>query len=183
MLTLINPVERAEPFDRADWVFEAKFDGFRAAADTARGRLISRIGSRMQRFEAVLDLLPGHVVFDGELAVLDDTGRPLLNELRLGRRRPTYVAFDFPIADLPLARGKAMLAARGPRGRLRSATASSAKGGRRTGPWPTPTWRASPPSLSPRPTTRSLPGHKVRPSRSVAAAPSGCCERRGGTRR
>jgi len=34
MLTLINPVWRAEPFDHADWVFEAKFDGFRAAADT-----------------------------------------------------------------------------------------------------------------------------------------------------
>jgi hypothetical protein len=23
MLTLINPVERAEPFDHADWLFEA----------------------------------------------------------------------------------------------------------------------------------------------------------------
>jgi ATP-dependent DNA ligase len=33
MLTLINPIERAEPFDHADWMFEAKFDGFRAAAD------------------------------------------------------------------------------------------------------------------------------------------------------
>ena len=32
MLTLINPTQRAEPFDHADWVFEAKFDGFRAAA-------------------------------------------------------------------------------------------------------------------------------------------------------
>jgi ATP-dependent DNA ligase len=38
MLTLINPVERVEPFDHADWVFEAKFDGFRAAAGTVRGR-------------------------------------------------------------------------------------------------------------------------------------------------
>jgi hypothetical protein len=28
MLTLINPVERAEPFDNPDWLFEAKFDGF-----------------------------------------------------------------------------------------------------------------------------------------------------------
>jgi ATP-dependent DNA ligase len=32
MLTLSNPV--AEPFDHVDWMFEAKFDGFRAAADT-----------------------------------------------------------------------------------------------------------------------------------------------------
>jgi ATP-dependent DNA ligase len=44
---LINLVERAEPFDHADWVFEAKFDGFRAATDTDRGRLISRNGNRI----------------------------------------------------------------------------------------------------------------------------------------
>jgi ATP-dependent DNA ligase len=67
MLTLINPVERAEPFDDPEWLFEAKFDGFRAAADTVRGRLISRNGNRMQRFEGVLDLLPKGYVFDGEL--------------------------------------------------------------------------------------------------------------------
>jgi ATP-dependent DNA ligase len=61
MLPWINPVQRAEPFDHADWVFEANFDGFRAAADTVRGRLISRNGNRMKRFEGVLDLLPkGH---------------------------------------------------------------------------------------------------------------------------
>jgi ATP-dependent DNA ligase len=56
MMSLINPVRRPEPFDHPDWVFEVKFDGFRAAADTARGQLISRNGSRMQRFEEVLDL-------------------------------------------------------------------------------------------------------------------------------
>ena len=55
MLTLINPVRRAEPFNQADWVFEAKFDSFRAAADIIRGRLISRNGNRMQRFEEALE--------------------------------------------------------------------------------------------------------------------------------
>jgi len=81
---LINPIQRAEPFDHADWVFEAKFDGFRAAADTVRGRLLSRNGNRIQRFEGVLDLLPKGQVFDGELVVLDDAGRPLFNELLFG---------------------------------------------------------------------------------------------------
>jgi hypothetical protein len=38
MLTLIKLTQRAEPFDHTDWVFEAKFDGFRAAADTVRAR-------------------------------------------------------------------------------------------------------------------------------------------------
>jgi hypothetical protein len=36
MLPLISPALRPEPFDHADWVFEVKFDGFRAAADTVR---------------------------------------------------------------------------------------------------------------------------------------------------
>ncbi len=94
MLTLINPVSRAEPFDHPDWVFEAKFDGYRAAADTRRGRLISRNGCRMRRFEDVLELLPKGHVFDGELVVLDAAGRPQFDKLLFGRGRPTYVAFD-----------------------------------------------------------------------------------------
>jgi hypothetical protein len=49
MVTLITPVERAEPFDHADWLFEPKFDGFRAAANTVRGRLTSRNGNRTNR--------------------------------------------------------------------------------------------------------------------------------------
>jgi bifunctional non-homologous end joining protein LigD len=116
MLTVINPVKRAQPFDHPDFVFEAKFDGFRAVADTVRGRLISRNGNRMQRFERVLDLLPKGYVFDGELVVLDDAGRPLFNELLFGRRCPTYVAFDLLIADgidlrpLPLKHRKVRLA-------------------------------------------------------------------------
>jgi bifunctional non-homologous end joining protein LigD len=121
MLTLITTVERAEPFDHADWVFEAKFDGFRAAADTVCGWLISRNGNRMPRFEPVLDLLPKGHVFDGELVLLDDAGHPLFNELLFGRCRPTYVAFDLLIADgidlrpLPLRQRKAALARVGKR--------------------------------------------------------------------
>jgi len=58
MLSLINPVRRPETFDHPDWLFEAKFDGFRAAADTVRGQVISRTGNRMKRYKKVLDLLP-----------------------------------------------------------------------------------------------------------------------------
>jgi hypothetical protein len=87
MLTLINPVPRAEPFDHPDWVFEA-------AAENVRGRLISCNGNQTQRFEGVLDL-----VFDGEVVVLDYAERPPFNELLFGRRRPIYVAFDLLIAD------------------------------------------------------------------------------------
>jgi ATP-dependent DNA ligase len=53
----------------------------------------------MQRFERVLDLLPKGHVFDGELVVLNDAGRPLFNGLLFGRRHPTYGAFDLLTAD------------------------------------------------------------------------------------
>jgi bifunctional non-homologous end joining protein LigD len=95
MFPLINPILRTTPFDHPHWIFELKFDGFRAAADTVRGRLISRNGSRMERFAGVLDRLPKGHVFDGEFVVLDDAGRPLFDRLLFGRGRPTYVASTF----------------------------------------------------------------------------------------
>ena len=129
MLTLINPVPRAEPFDHGNWLFELKFDGFRAAADIVRGRLFSRNGDRLRRHEGVPDLLPKGHVFDGELVVLDDAGRPLFNELLFWRgfsnanscRRLTYVAFDLLMTDgvdlrpLPLKERKAAMARVGKR--------------------------------------------------------------------
>jgi ATP-dependent DNA ligase len=33
------------------------------------------------------------------LVVLDDAGRPLFDALLFGRGRPTYIAFDLPMAD------------------------------------------------------------------------------------
>jgi ATP-dependent DNA ligase len=120
-LTLINPIPRPEPFDHAEWLFELKFDGFRAAADTVRGRPFSRNGEPLRRFEAVLDLLPKGHVFDGELVVLDDAGRPRFNALMFGRGRPPYVAFDLleahgiDLRPLPLWERKAMLGAIGKR--------------------------------------------------------------------
>jgi hypothetical protein len=59
--------------DHRGWLLEPKFDRFRAAADTVRA---SRNRNHMKRFEEVLDLLPKDHVFDGELAMLDDAGRP-----------------------------------------------------------------------------------------------------------
>jgi hypothetical protein len=47
---------RMQPFDNLDWILALKIDHFRTAADTVRGRLISR--DWMQRFAGVLDRLP-----------------------------------------------------------------------------------------------------------------------------
>jgi ATP-dependent DNA ligase len=75
MLTLINPVPRAEPFDVDGWLFELKFDGFGAAADTVRSRLISRNGHRMKQFEEVpATIVNNAVLFVESRADADDDG-------------------------------------------------------------------------------------------------------------
>ena len=38
--------------------FELKYDGFRATADTVNGRMLSKRGNRMHRFEVLLGSLP-----------------------------------------------------------------------------------------------------------------------------
>jgi bifunctional non-homologous end joining protein LigD len=47
----IAPVRRTEPFDDAEWLFDLKYDGFRALCyfEEGRCRLISRNGNPMTR--------------------------------------------------------------------------------------------------------------------------------------
>jgi len=90
----IIPVVRREPFDDPGWAFELKLDGFRGMADTTEGRLLSKQGNRMKRFEPMLDTLPQGYIFDGEIVCLDEAGKPSFNDLLFRRRDPVYVAFD-----------------------------------------------------------------------------------------
>ena len=48
----IAPVQRAEPFDDPEWLFDLKYDGFRGLCYLAQGRchMISRNGNLMSRF-------------------------------------------------------------------------------------------------------------------------------------
>jgi bifunctional non-homologous end joining protein LigD len=71
----------SEPFDRAGWVYEEKYDGIRALAYRERGvvRLVSRnLIDRTDGFPqvvAALEKLPdGDFMLDGELVALDETG-------------------------------------------------------------------------------------------------------------
>jgi bifunctional non-homologous end joining protein LigD len=111
----IIPTIRREPFDDSAYLFELKLDGFRGLADTVQGRMLSKNGNRMRRFERLLDALPPGYVFDGEIVALDEDGRPRFNDLLLGRREPVYVAFDVLAVDgedvraLPLKERKALL--------------------------------------------------------------------------
>src|SRR5579864_7900555 len=111
----IIPTARREPFDGPEWTFELKFDGFRAIADTVNGRILSKRGNRMHRFEKLLGSLPADCILDGEIVALDAAGRPLFADLMFGRRPPIFVAFDVmvdrveDVRALPLARRKAAL--------------------------------------------------------------------------
>src|SRR5215472_842052 len=53
----IAPTWRKEPFDDPDWLFDFKYDGFRALCyiEQRRNRLISRNNNIMARFDALAD--------------------------------------------------------------------------------------------------------------------------------
>ena len=97
----IIPTRRKEPFDDPDWLFDFKYDGFRALCYIEQGgcRFISRNGNVLSRFEAlgehvaaVLDV--DDAIIDGEVIVADETGRPRFYELLRVPRSACYVAFD-----------------------------------------------------------------------------------------
>ncbi len=115
-----------QPFDRAGWLFEIKWDGYRGIAEVEKGqvKLYSRTGQSFEtRFAPVVEALRqlGHdAVIDGEVVVLDSEGRSqfqlLQNDRTAGRGRLAYLAFDLLYLDgrdlrkLPLARRKEALA-------------------------------------------------------------------------
>jgi len=77
----------SRPFSRPGWIFEMKYDGFRVLAGNGVSgvRLVTRNGTDLlTRFPEIaqsLKALPP-MVFDGELVVLDDKGRPQFDRLR-----------------------------------------------------------------------------------------------------
>jgi bifunctional non-homologous end joining protein LigD len=97
----IAPVRRREPFDDPGWLFDLKYDGFRALCylEQGRCRLISRNGSLMSRLEHLSDQIAAALdvddaILDGEIIAADETGRPQFYDLLRQRRAPAYVAFD-----------------------------------------------------------------------------------------
>jgi bifunctional non-homologous end joining protein LigD len=111
-----------EPFDDPEWLFELKYDGFRALAFVHRDRveLASRNQRRFKRFaqlerELRSVLKMRSAVLDGEVVVLDETGRPKFKALFSSRSAPVFVAFDLlelegkDVRELELVRRKAML--------------------------------------------------------------------------
>ena len=102
----IIPTLRKRPFDDPQWLFDFKYDGFRALCylEPRRCRLVSRHGNHLARFDelggqlaALLDL--DEAILDGEVIAADATGRPQFYELLRRTRAPAYVAFDILWAD------------------------------------------------------------------------------------
>jgi bifunctional non-homologous end joining protein LigD len=93
-----------KPFDRKGWIFEIKWDGYRALARVNKGHvdLISRRNvSYYQQFPPILESLkhlPYDAVFDGEIVVLDDSGKSsfqlLQNYKKTHRGNIVYFIFD-----------------------------------------------------------------------------------------
>jgi bifunctional non-homologous end joining protein LigD len=116
-----------KPFDRAGWLFEIKWDGYRAIAEVSQGgiRLYSRkqlsFNERYQPVVTALEQLGHEAVLDGEIVVLDGEGRPrfqlLQNYQKTREGQLVYYVFDLLYLDgrdlrsLPLSRRKKILQA------------------------------------------------------------------------
>ena len=78
------PLQRqAQSFDDPDWLFELKYDGFRALAHVGDGRcaFVSRNGHRFGSWpDLAEDIGAGlhgrNLVIDGEIVCLDERGHP-----------------------------------------------------------------------------------------------------------
>ncbi|MGA2426135.1 MAG: non-homologous end-joining DNA ligase [Terriglobales bacterium] len=123
MPTVIHPMLAtpiAKAFDNPDWLFELKWDGYRAVAfiDDGRLRLVSRSQNDLTAQFPELGSLPEFVgaeraILDGEIVALDDEGRPSFSLMqqrtgfRPGKRRLVgregvpviYYAFDLLYLD------------------------------------------------------------------------------------
>ncbi len=114
-------VRRPAPFSHPDWLFELKYDGFRALAyvDRDSARLVSRNGNAFTMFsdlcENLKQVLPHPVILDGEIACLDDQGRSQFNRLLFRLGIPRFCAFDLvwldgrDLRDVPLLERKRVL--------------------------------------------------------------------------
>ena len=114
-------------FDDADWIFELKWDGYRAIAETGGKtvRLYSRNGlSFLQAYPDVakeLQTFEHEMVLDGEIVALNDRGHPDFQLLQHAAMEPAthivYYVFDLlelsgkDVTGLPLLQRKQLLRA------------------------------------------------------------------------
>ena len=115
-----------QPFDDSDWIFEIKWDGYRAIAviRSPDVDLLSRNGLSLKtKFAPVVQALKKlkveTAILDGEIVVLDNNGIPRFELLQRYMRNPTgeliYVVFDLTylngedLTGVPLVRRRELL--------------------------------------------------------------------------
>ena len=114
-----------EPFDHPDWIFEVKWDGYRAVAEIRDGDVLLYSRNRIslnQKFVPITDSLQKfgfEAVLDGEIVVVDDQGHPdfemLQNYGKSESGHLLYYVFDLlhfrghDLTNLPLLRRKELL--------------------------------------------------------------------------
>jgi bifunctional non-homologous end joining protein LigD len=105
-----------EPFNDPDWLFEPKWDGFRALAyiDGHRCRLVSRRGNVFNSWPYLREEIAHAVrcssaVLDGEIACLQPDGRSHFYNLMFRRQWPYFMAFDVLALDGRDLRGRPLL--------------------------------------------------------------------------
>ncbi|MGE5297895.1 MAG: DNA ligase D [Acidobacteriaceae bacterium] len=119
MATLVD-----RPFDRPGWLFEIKWDGFRAVArvENNKAELFSRSLLKFKQFQKIneaLGRLKFDCVLDGEVVVVDDKGKSefqlLQNFQNTGKGNLVYYVFDIlsynglDLLKLPLWKRKEIL--------------------------------------------------------------------------
>ena len=93
---------RKDAFDHPDWVFELKYDGFRALAYLRNGecKLVSRNGHVFASFSELGGMIAKSLppdrtaILDGEIVCVDRGGRPQFKDLLFRKGDPCFFAFD-----------------------------------------------------------------------------------------
>lgn len=87
---------RSAAFDSGSWLFELKYDGFRALLeiDGSGARLVSRNWNRFKHLDTLAVALAKRLrvtdaILDGEVICVDETGRPIFIDLLSAKSRVT----------------------------------------------------------------------------------------------
>jgi bifunctional non-homologous end joining protein LigD len=113
MLSIVEPMQptlRRQPFSHPDWLFEPKWDGYRAICFVEKGniRFVSRNKKSLtEKFPTlqpiVKEIRASGAVLDGEIVALGRDGMPSFGGLRSRRRDAgfliVYYAFDLLYLD------------------------------------------------------------------------------------
>ncbi len=117
--------ETEKPFDDKNWIYEIKWDGYRAIAEIKNGnvKLYSRNGITFENSYPIvvqeLEKFKQNAILDGEIVVLNDEGHPefqLLQHYESNTHRPiNFCVFDIlslngkNTCELPLTERKKLL--------------------------------------------------------------------------